>query len=61
MKKIEKVASPNGNITIWAVRSRQPSDYNKYVKMLLRTRQLQNRAEQAFKESLDALTKGENK
>lgn len=61
MKKIEKVTSPNGNITIWVARSRQSSDYNAYVKMLLRTGQLQNRAKQAFKAGLDALTKGENR
>lgn len=56
-KRIEKITSPNGNITVWAQKARQQSGFDKYAKMLMRTGQLENVAEQLFAKGLAELDK----
>lgn len=56
-KHIERITSPNGNITVWAQKARQQCDFGKYAKMLISTGQLENVAEQLFAKGLAELDK----
>ena len=35
-KQIERITSPNGNITVWAVRPRKESEFDKQIKIVER-------------------------
>lgn len=51
-KHIERITSPNGNITVWAVRPRKESEFDKQIKIMARYKEMQDRLAQLNKEIL---------
>lgn len=51
-KHIERITSPNGNITVWAVRPRKESEFDKQMRIMARHKEMQDRLAQLNKEIL---------
>lgn len=48
-KHIERITSSNGNITVWAVRPRKESEFDKQMRIMARHKEMQDRLAQLNK------------